>query len=367
MKICFIANWNSPHTKHWIDPILNGQHQIKLLSYTPVVRFDRRIEIIDLTKFSNIAKIKYAQWGIWINCYLRNYKPHILHALQIPGAGWLGRSANYHPFVISAWGSDLLIEPKKSWFRKFLVKNVLHSCDGLTVPTNLLYTTAVNIGISEDRIHLIPWGIDTENFYPDPDDRFRTRRKLNIHDNERIIFCPRGIKDIYSIDILLAAFAKLVKNINNIKLLLLRFNIDNVYMSHLEEFIQKNSLDRHVIWIEGQNDPHKMANLYRASDVIVSIPISEGFGFSVYEAMACGCPTVITNLDVFNNLIDRLHTSKVPPRDVEITTIAIEEMLKNIEFREIIVKNSLSIAFSQNISSQAEKTLSLYNELANTR
>ncbi len=46
-----------------------------------------------------------------------------------------------------------------------------------------------------------------------------------------------------------------------------------------------------------------LVTLYRAADTLIQPSSYEGFGLPVLEAMACGCPVVATDLDVFREII----------------------------------------------------------------
>ena len=204
MKLCFIADANSIHTYRWLNPFIERGHQIYLLSYKPVKQSWTGLEeLIDLTQLTNVKKARFAYWGWWIRRYVRQIKPDILHAHQITGAGWLGAMANYHPFVVSAWGSDILIEPHKSAFRRLLLKSVLNRCDQLTLPSQLMYNAAQNVGVPDKKLNLIPWGVETDIFKPVPDDRLATRRRFGIDSDAKIILSPRGISNLYNIDVLI--------------------------------------------------------------------------------------------------------------------------------------------------------------------
>lgn len=47
----------------------------------------------------------------------------------------------------------------------------------------------------------------------------------------------------------------------------------------------------YLMWIG--IDPHQMAELYRAADVLMSVSCGEGFGLPIVEAQSCGTPVVV--------------------------------------------------------------------------
>ena len=339
-----------------------------LLSYAPVSRrWTGLAELIDLTRLTNVRKLRFLYWGLWIHRYVRQLRPDILHAHELTAAGWLGVMANYRPFVVSGWGSDILIEPHRSAFRRHLITRVIRRCDRLTVPSRSMYDAARALGAVDTRLRLIPWGVETDIFRPIPNDRSATREQWGLDSNTSVVFCPRGIAAIYNIDIVLKAFKTVVAVVPEARLALLRFNVNAEYAAELEHIIGALGLKNKVHWLPPQETPSDMARMYRMSDVVISIPSTEGYGFSVYEAMATGCPTVITDLPVFDELIDGEQTQKVPVRDVQQTEQALHKLLTDAALRQKLRKQAGAVGQDMSVESRIEQSGALYSELMHDR
>jgi len=74
------------------------------------------------------------------------------------------------------------------------------------------------------------------------------------------------------------------------------------------------------------------AEAYRAGQVVVLSSISEGFPYTVIEAMACGRATVSTNVGGVSEGVGEAGIV-VPPRDVQAIATACAELLGNPELR----------------------------------
>ena len=265
MKICFIANVNSIHARRWIEPIIAQGNHVYILSYRPDASpLDGTTEFVDLTQLTNTPKIRFAQWGWWIRKYVRRVQPDILHAHQLQAAGWMGVLAGFHPFVVSGWGSDILVEPHRSSFRRLLVRFVLNQSDYLTVPSKMMYTATSDLGYPEERIHLIPWGVDSTIFTPTPEDRLETIERFGLPRDGPILLSPRRIAPVCNIDVILAAAKELLPTFPNLRLALIRFNPVSSYLIQLERKISEYGLDDSLLWLPPQPTPIEMAKLYRA-------------------------------------------------------------------------------------------------------
>ena len=367
-SICFLADANSIHTHRWISPLVERGYGITLVSYTPVKRdLSFSYPVIDLPKMVNWPRLRFLVWGLWLRAYLRRLKPDILHAHQLQAAGWLGVLAGYHPFIVSSWGSDLLVEPQRSKFRRRLVKTVLDRSDRLVYTSPPQLDAARSLGYPLEKMRLIPWGVETRVFCPFPQDKADTRHRLGIDLDAPLVFSPRGIAPIYQIHRIIQAFEQVRNDCPEARLLLLNSSYQPAYLAELEGFIREHNLQSSVIWFTQERtfEMEPMALLYRAADVTVSFPTSEGYGLTVYEAIACGCPTVISNIHTFDGVLqDQVHTLKVPVDDTQALASDMTRLLASPALRESISKKALTLVDDLSVETRITKTIELYNEFA---
>lgn len=50
---------------------------------------------------------------VQVKMFIRKIKLGILHAHYVTDYGLIGALTNFHPLIVSVWGSDVLIAPKK--------------------------------------------------------------------------------------------------------------------------------------------------------------------------------------------------------------------------------------------------------------
>ena len=363
MKICFIADVKSIHSRRWIKPLITNEHEIYVINYRRGASAIPGItEYIDLSSWYQPPKIRFLVWGVWVRGYLRNIQPQIVHAHQLLGAGWIGALAGYHPYVLSGWGSDLLVEPSKSAFRRFLLRSVLSRTDHLTVPSKIMLDAAKALGFPADQVHFIPWGVDPSVFKPIQANKSVLRKKFGLDPNSPVLLSPRRIHPICNIDILIGALPEVLYFHPNTQLALIQYNPDPSYLESLKGLIKELDLQKHVVWLPTQRNEEDIANLYRMTDVVISIPASEGYGASVYEAIATGVPTVISDVPVFDQeLIHEVHTLKVPVNDIKKTSAAIIRILNDNKLRADMVKTGLNSSQERSTDVRIDRVEALYN------
>ena len=162
----------------------------------------------------------------------------------------------------------------------------------------------VNSGVDDSRIHIVPHGIDTNIFCPDPNiDRQGIRERLGAGDNNFLFLNIGAMTTNKGIEQLLAAFTR--HRQSNPNALLILKGQDNLYGSggklnkRLSAVAEAQGVALEEIlgglrYIGDDFSPEKMADLYRVADAYVSPYLSEGFNLPVLEAIASGLPIICT-------------------------------------------------------------------------
>ena len=101
------------------------------------------------------------------------------------------------------------------------------------------------------------------------------------------------------------------------------------YQDYLDQLIRQCGLENSVYLPGGL--PHKqLVAKYRAADIVVNPSLSESFGISVVEGMACGIPVVGTGVGgMLETIVDGVTGRIVPPEDPEALARAVIAILEN--------------------------------------
>ena len=196
--------------------------------------------------------------------------------------------------------------------------------------------------VDDSRIKVLYNGIKIENFNKKISDEEikKLKNKFNIKPNENIImFCGRtteekGIKE------LIKAF-KLMKNLNNSKLLIVgnsNFGAEVKTQYDIELQEEAESIKDRVIFT-GFVPNDQLYEFYNITDVAVfPTLIEEAFGLVVIEAMAAGCPLILTDSGAFPEIVQNTSTPLINRGKLLIEDLAeaIDICIDNKDKREIV-------------------------------
>ena len=155
-----------------------------------------------------------------------------------------------------------------------------------------------------------------------------------------MIFSPRQVKRLYGIEVVLEAFLKTLEVFPDTVLVQKCHLASEVELENVRQIAESLRIERHVKWI-GEVDYGQMPDLYAASDVVVSVPETDGTPVSVLEAMAAGKPVVVSDLpSVTESVHDRINGRVVPVGCVQSLAAALCELLESsAERAEIGLRN----------------------------
>jgi alpha-1,6-mannosyltransferase len=165
------------------------------------------------------------------------------------------------------------------------VRKMYNRFEATLVPSQPLAQILEEWGVRNTR--LVPLGVNTKNFTPDPDDSEETRQALGIEPESTLLLYVGRLAPEKNTAALFQAFAILVKRRpGEYRLLVIGDGPQRQQLRRLEAKTQS------VKWIHYCTDPLELARYYRAADLFVHPGMQETFGLVALESQACGTPVV---------------------------------------------------------------------------
>ena len=333
MKLCCIADAGSIHTQRWVNFFAHRGHEVHLISfrlgegYHKSVRFHK---LTTLTKFWTVSRyINWLSWFIQIRKFVNRIKPDVIDAHYITVYGYLAIASGFHPVVLTAYGSDILVTSKRNPYR-LLTKFTLKKTDVVICDSALMQRELLQLGANPSKIRIIYNGIDTQKFNPQCGQGFKDR--LGIPEGAMVI-STRNLRPVYNVEMLIRAMPLVLEREPQTRFMIIGEGEQREALESLAVSLGVSANVSFVGWIH-----HDMLPAYLASsDVYVSTSVSDNTSLSLQEAMACEVVPVVTDLPANREWITEGENGfLVPVGDVPVLAERIVYLLRNKSIREMI-------------------------------
>jgi len=195
------------------------------------------------------------------------------------------------PVVVSARGSDINHFAKFPLIRRFL-QYTLNRTDRVVAVCQALKEAMIQLRIPEEKITVIPNGVDIKKFHPFSKEE--ARRKLQLPLDKRVLLSVGGLIPRKGFDLLIKALKLLFEEWHKRDLYLVIVG-EGSSRRALEQLIDSLGLGEHV-YLAGAIPHHELYVWYSAADLFCLASSREGWPNVVLEALASGTPVVATDI-----------------------------------------------------------------------
>jgi glycosyltransferase involved in cell wall biosynthesis len=267
----------------------------------------------------------------WIRRLIREERPDVVHAHWLPGFACCAALAGAKPLVSMAWGSDVL---RARRLQRVANRVALRRSTLVMADSQALIDALVELGADEQKCVLVSWGVDLSLFRPSgPEEKVALRRELGL-DEGMVVLGPRSLLPVYNPRTIIDAWAEVAARRDDVQLVLKHMGVRG------EELVDLPFAERvHVI---GHVEYERMAQYYRAADVCVSIASSDSAPRSVFEAMACGVPCVLSDLPWVHEQLRHEREALVVPIDPSAVARAIGRLLDDQALATAVAARALA-------------------------
>ena len=353
LGVVMLGSYNSPHIGHLTRALQERGHRVTLAGYEapgqpPSVLSEMAVHDTPPV-FGRRGFIEAARW---LRELVRGEGAEVVHAHYVSRYTYLGVLARAAPTVVTAWGSDVLLEkPERN--DRFFDWASLRFADALTGDSQTLVDRMIERGARRRRTNLIRWGVDLERF--GPGDRLEAREHLGLGPGP-VILSPRAAKPLYNIDLIVEAFERLADDDPALQLVV------KYYGSDPPDLAGAHHADR--IRVVGMVSDEEMTLLMQAAEVLVSIPDSDSSPRTIWEAMACGVPCVVSDLPWVEELVEPGRDALVVPISADVLTEALRRLLGDPGLREsIAARGKELVAEHHDVRRETAKLEAIYRDL----
>lgn len=214
-----------------------------------------------------------------------------------------------------------------------------------------------HLGIPEERIYVIPIGVDHQKFHPISD----PVRPSNLNPEDRFLLYVGSEEPRKNLRVVLEAFRDLIRIMPDVKLIKAGGPGSGISPELCINEINRLGLKKNVIFTGPVSDSELLA-LYNLADAFVYPSFIEGFGLPPLEAMACGCPVIVSDRTSIPEVVGDAGVL-INPEDPKAWRDEMYRVLDESAIRENMKKKSLLRASMFGWDDCARKTSDLYYEI----
>lgn len=282
IRLLVMADARSIHTQRWCRYFEEAGWETALFSLEPCTISPPR-HFYGGNRPTSIGTIDYYLARRRFLSVLEQFRPDIVSAHYVVSYGWLASYGTVCPVTVTAWGSDLLLLPQKSFMHRMRVRRALQHAKFCTVDNQNLADAAARF-TSPRKIVRIIMGIDRNDFQNMAKDRFAADGTLHI-------IAPRGLQKVYAPKTIIEA-AALLKGKLDFRIDLLGTGAEMIEMGErikrngLADIIALSSPMLHRDFIAGLKD----------YDIYLSASLSDSTSVALLEGMAAGLFPVTSDI-----------------------------------------------------------------------
>ncbi|MBE8727883.1 glycosyltransferase [Flavobacterium hungaricum] len=305
------------------------------------------------SKINRLKRIlEYFFSPLSIRKIIRTEKPDMVIAERTTSYGFLAALSGSKTIAVAQqgrtdlWPEGSLLYPLKKIIQKYAFKkaHLIHAWG----PVMTISMKAV--GVDMTKVLVLPKGIDFSRFTPS----INTSNKI-----EAIV--TRSLQPEYRHDSILKAFGILNQKGIDFSLTIVG---DGTRLQFLKDLSKELQIENKVTFT-GRIPNTELPNLLQQSNIYISMPITEGVSASLFEAMACNCYPVVS--DIAGNQSWIKHRENGQLIEIDNVEMLAEELIwsfKNTESRnQAIMQNRKFVEENANYDVNMKVISEKYHEL----
>lgn len=241
---------------------------------------------------------------------------------------------------------------------KFFEKNFwreIERADLIILVSKSIKEEAIELGLPLNKLRVVYPGINSVIFHPlDQDQRKRLRTKKKLP--ERFILYVGAIEPRKNLKRLIEAYSMLPNSLRE-RFPLLVVGSSGWNNEDIFDILRRKNINL----ILNPNDEDLLC-FYNLANLFIFPSLYEGFGFTPLEALACGCPVLLSDIPVFRELYGDLVPYFNPYDSYDISQV-LRNTLEDLDSLTQSQSNAMNFARSLSWDNTARTILKLYEEI----
>lgn len=362
LKICVIGNGKGPHVRNRTKVFADMGHNVTLITdYASEIPNINEI-LLTVPQYPIINPIASTIAHLW---HIRKIKADI-YFVHFPRrhSAWAAAIANVRPLVVTVMGGDVNFDTRlgpTSNFQRSLTVSVLDKADKILAKSNDLIDTTLKYGNYENKIERVIWGVDLNFWYKRNETEARLRH--NISEEDFVLLSPKILTPFYNIHLIIEAMRKVVDKHPNAKLLVTERWPQPKYKEQLTRLIEKLGIEKNILFI-GELKQEQLPEYYSISDIVITLPSSDGLPQAMFEAMACEVPYMLGNLPHYTEVVTHQDSAYFVDFNPDSIADGIIHLIEDGQLRKNIIRNGLDVVRSvADIQKEAKRVEEIFYTL----
>jgi len=324
LRIAVLGDIDGVHTRSWLRWFVERGHDVHAISYyTPRAQLEGvRMHVLrpggaggggagagwlagrvprGVLRLAH--GLRYRRAGV--ARAVREIAPDVLHGHFVVEHGFYGLMAGFRPYVVTAWGSDVLVEPRRDPVSKRIAAYTLRHADAVTSNNAYMAERMIELGADRAKTHVIVLGADRYFLEASP-------RSVNVREGDPArapaIISTRAHEPLYNIGEVIDAYGRVVRLQPAARLVL-------AHGGSLTSGLQRQASGAGGrVEFYGFLDRAAFREALSDAEVFVSVPSSDGTSVALLQAMAAGCFPIVSDLPTQREWVeDGVNGFRVPP------------------------------------------------------
>ena len=357
LRICVVGDLEGPHTHRWVRCFVELGHDVHAVSFYEPLRPPPgiRVHVLAPSTFSRLearrprlelrtsrgqrwpASVSPSLWRLvnagryWrrgLGRTIGEIAPDVLHAHFVVEHGFYAALVGYHPYVVTAWGSDILVEAARSPLARAIARFALRRADLVTSNNAHMAERIRALGVPADRLSVITLAVDRS---------FLEQATTSANLSPEGLAPPTVVSlrsldsPLYNVDAILRAMALVKRDRPEARLIVAG---QGRLRPSLEGLAADLGLGGNVRFV-GQLGREELVRTLTSAHVYVSVPRSDATAVSTLEAMGAGCFPILSDLPSQRELVDDgVNGLRVPVGDASALARAIVRALDDGDLRQ---------------------------------